>query len=98
MVVYNLYLVCVSFAPGEADAPLIVDANTVLPIPVAREGLQAVTRWHSQIVQVFGVVDDHQLHLCPSLYVLRESSDALSFRDSLGIPIPVAPDHGTLIV
>jgi hypothetical protein len=35
VVVHNLSIVRVSIAPDEAEAPLIVDPNAVLPFPVA---------------------------------------------------------------
>lgn len=38
-------------APDEADPPLLVDANAVLPGPVASEALQAIPGWTSEVSQ-----------------------------------------------
>jgi hypothetical protein len=42
MVIYNLDIVGIAVAPFETDAPLIVDANAVLPFPIAPKQLQAI--------------------------------------------------------
>ena len=50
-------LVRVAFAPREADPPLVVDANAVLPDPISAELLQAVAGWDARVVEGFGSVD-----------------------------------------
>jgi hypothetical protein len=57
VVVHNLYVVSVSLFPYETDAPLIVDADTVLARAVAFEGVKSVTRGHRQIDQSLGCVE-----------------------------------------
>jgi len=44
-------------SPTETDSPLIIDADTVLPSPVAATFLQPVTRRHAQVVQVRRTVE-----------------------------------------
>lgn len=61
VVVHDLDVLDVRFGPPEADPPLLVDPDAVLPDAVALECLQSVTRWHSQVVEHDGCVDHHEL-------------------------------------
>ena len=56
MAIHNLDLERVRIGPGEADAPLVVDPNAVLPLAIARQGLQTVARDDSKIRQGRGSV------------------------------------------
>ena len=98
MIVHDLHLVGFAAVPNEADAPLVVDANAVLSFTVARKGLKPVPRRNSQVVQVRGVIQHHQLDLRPTLDVFREPADALAFGYCPGIPVAVALDHSLIIV
>jgi hypothetical protein len=51
VVIHNLNIVCVSFAPNEAETPLIVDANAILSPSVATQGFQMISRRRHQISQ-----------------------------------------------
>jgi hypothetical protein len=45
------------FGPSEADPVLVVDPDAVLPLAATGEGLEAIARWHSQVVQDLGLVE-----------------------------------------
>jgi hypothetical protein len=47
--------------PGEADAPLVVDADALLAGASADEFLQPIARRHSQVVDALSGVDENQL-------------------------------------
>lgn len=49
MVVYNLNVHGIGRHPAEADPPLVIDPNAVLPQPVAGQGLEAVSVNRAQI-------------------------------------------------
>ena len=52
MVINNLHIVDVPVAPNKADAPLIVDANTVLPFSVAFKRFQVISRGRSKVTKL----------------------------------------------
>lgn len=56
MVINNFYVVNISIFPNETDAPLVVDANAMLPISVTAKALQAITWWCRQVAQLDGGV------------------------------------------
>jgi len=47
--------------PAETDAPLIVDTNTMLPVPATLESLQPIPRRHIQLIQRGDRIDLDQL-------------------------------------
>jgi hypothetical protein len=49
MIVDNLNRESVGVNPAKADAPLVVDPNTMLPATVAGEGLQTIARNRLQV-------------------------------------------------
>ena len=59
MVVDDFGLPCRTVAPYKADAPLIVDANTVLPSAIALQRFQPITGRCTQIVKSTSRID-HQ--------------------------------------
>jgi hypothetical protein len=61
MTVYDLDVMSPVLAPYEANAPLIVYPNAMLPAPVAFEGFQAIAGRRAEIAQRFGVVDHVEL-------------------------------------
>jgi len=56
MIIYDLNIVSIAIAPHKADTPLIVDANTVLPVSVAFERFQSITRKRRQVAQFRGYI------------------------------------------
>ena len=61
MVIHNLHLVGAIIAPYEANPPLIIDADRVLPGSVPQQGFQAVARRGTKIIQRLCRVQDGQL-------------------------------------
>ena len=51
MVVNDLNPFWTSIAPPEADAPLIIDSDTVLPRTITAQTLEAVTRRNPEVFQ-----------------------------------------------
>ena len=74
--------------PAEADAPLVVDADAVLPLTVTAQRLEAVGRRQPQVGQRRG--RDHALksHTRPVLNLSRESGNQPPLEDALrgGVP------------
>ena len=51
MVVHNLNVIGATVTPPKADAPLVVDANTVLTSPLPLECFKQIARRYTKIVQ-----------------------------------------------
>jgi hypothetical protein len=56
VIIDDVDVVGVAVQPAEADAPLVVDAEAVLTFTVPAEGLEAVSRRYTEIVQGVGGV------------------------------------------
>jgi hypothetical protein len=50
--------------PNKTDTELIVDADAVLPYPIASQWFQHVSRWITEIVQTGGCI--HAVEFAPS--------------------------------
>jgi len=74
MLVHDLYVVGVSFAPPKADSPLVVDPDAMLPCAFPREFLEAIARRYTQIIQLLCGVKYRQLSPSHTMQVRRESS------------------------
>ena len=72
MIVRDLDVVSVAFAPDEADAPLVVDPHAVLTSTIAAQGLQAIPRRHPKIFHAASTVE-HQQFLARSSAHVRTS-------------------------
>jgi len=57
MIVNDFHIVSIAADPPEADAPLVVDPNTVLIRSIAGELFQSIGRWRSQIVEIDGRIE-----------------------------------------
>ena len=61
MVVNNLNFEGVLTLPAKANPPLVVDADAVLALAVAFQGLQMVAIGDAQVLQAPGLVQEQQL-------------------------------------
>jgi hypothetical protein len=60
VIVNHLDIVGVAVAPGETDAPLVIDADAVLPCPVATQSFQPVARRRPEVIKRCGGVQHEQ--------------------------------------
>jgi len=94
MVVNNLDLVRVPVPPAETNAPLIIDANTVLTRAVSFEFLQAIARRDSQVLELLGGINETELPKHRPMEVSRKAPHGLALEEPLRVPIGKALDHG----
>jgi len=51
VIINNLHIECITIPPNETDAILIVDADTVLTLPIALQSLKVIPWKDYQITQ-----------------------------------------------
>ncbi len=51
MVVHNFDPSCIALVPFEANPPLVIDANAILPLPITLQSFETIAGRHAQIVQ-----------------------------------------------
>ena len=83
--------------PDEADAPLVVNSNAVLPPPVPSEGFQAVPAQCLEVVQAGRGVQATQLLPGPVLDLGRKVGRLIPFKDAPRLPAPEALDHTSIL-
>jgi hypothetical protein len=93
VVVGYLDVESVTVAPAEADPPLVIHADTVLPLTVPEQLLQAIARGNAKIPQRLGRIEDRKLALSHPLHIRSKLPGALPPEDLLGLPVTEAPNH-----
>ena len=94
MIVGNLNIggSVVASRPFKADAPLAIDADTELPLPVASDGLQAIAPQGSQVLKRLGGIQGLE-----SFFGLLgkglKSEYAPATGKMLGPTVSIASDH-----
>src|SRR5512139_3962973 len=97
VIVDDLDVVGVAFAPSEADTPLVVDADAELAFAPAAEFLESVAGRRSKIVQHDGSV---QLPQPPERHapdVGSESPDRFPLEEPFRVGVAESADHTIII-
>jgi hypothetical protein len=97
VIVYELDGMGISIGPPEADAPLIVDPDTILTGTVALELLQPVAGRHLQVLQRLRSIDSYQLPQHGTLECRRVAPHALPAKEALRVPVGEALYHRRII-
>ena len=97
MVVRNLNIVGVASYPPEADPPLIVDPDAVLPGSLSAQLLQAIPGRHAEVVQADRRVELPQLAQRHALNVRAQLTHRLAVKQPLGSPVAETVNHGGMI-
>src|ERR1035438_2248127 len=92
MIIDDLDAFRCAFAPGEADSPLIVDPDTVLPLPVTAQSLKPVSWNCRHVLQLLGIVQHPKLPPCNCSNV-AESAALLAVKQLLGLPAAEGSYH-----
>lgn len=95
MIVRNLDFECIVTAPYKTDPVLVVDANTVLPLPITVKLFEVVAGWMFEIVQLLGTVQHGQLP--PGDIGWGRSAGLAGLPDLRRLPIGESPDHRGIV-
>src|SRR6266571_1596741 len=93
VVVHNFNVVGAAFVPAEANPPLIIDADAVLPGTVPLEGFQAVARRQPQVAQLPRAMQLRELPQSDALNLRRQAVTALALPQTLCLPTGEAGNH-----
>jgi hypothetical protein len=80
-------------SPAEADPPLIIDPDAVLPRPIAAELLEPIPGRHAQIIKCLRRIDDQQLPIRHPLQIWTKAPYPLTPPDPFRVRIRERPDH-----
>lgn len=97
MVINDFDVKHVAVLPSEADAPLLVDADTVLARAIAFEGLQLIRWGDHQIAQIRSAVEVLQLLACALLNLIVQALDKCPSENRLRVFILEGPDHDRIL-
>jgi len=93
MIVYNFNIVSVSLAPTEADTPLVIDPNAVLPLPVSSQFLKAISWRDKKIIQSLRRIQQEQFPLSDAPQIRRRFLHGLAVEYLFGFFGCKSSDH-----
>src|SRR5690242_9631223 len=88
----------VTARPGEADTPLLVDANAVLPRPVLNQLLQPITWGYAQVVNAAGRVDKYEFVVCNPTQLFAELLDVGAAPNRFGVRPSKGANHFSIVM
>ena len=97
MVVHDLNLKSIGFNPAEADPPLIVHPDAVLPPAVAGQVLQPIPGDRSEIGNHHRRMDLVQPSFSDTRDTLKPAAE-LAPKDPLGLVVPERPNHSPRVL
>lgn len=93
MVIDNLNVGGISRAPAEADPPLLVDADAVLPLSVTPELLESVAGGEPQIVEDHGSIKHPEFPKGDPLHIRPKLLDGFTPEQALSVAVSETLDH-----
>ncbi len=84
MVVNNLYIFRTFRSPHEANTPLLINANAVLPLAISFQGFKFIAWWYAQVFQNRGPIKLLQFSKCRALKI-NPTTYPFSLKEGLGI-------------
>ena len=80
-------------APDEADAPLIVDADGVLPRTIALQRLEPVSGWNAQVGKGVGRIEDDEFPKRDALKAGGQTTRAATLKERFRVGVAEGADH-----
>jgi hypothetical protein len=96
VVVHDLDVVGISVTPYKTKTPLVVDPDTVLPLPLAAQGFQTVSRRRCQIAQIRGAVQLAKLSASDPFHSSKAATRLPAVK-SPGFRATERPDHPSIL-
>ena len=93
VVVRDLDIVGITVDESEADAPLVIDSDCVLPGSVSAELVESIPRRAPEVMQLRRQVDVFELSPRPTCDLGRESPRSAGHEQLLRLPICKRFDH-----
>ena len=97
MIVDDLNVKGIAVFPDEADAPLVVDPDAVLPHTIPAEPLETVARRDPEILKRFDRMEEDELPQCCPNNLRGEPPGPLAEKHALGLRVAKAPNHLRMI-
>ena len=87
MIIHDLDGIRPRRRPAEADAPLVVDADAVLPFPIPFQCFQTIATRDAQVFETSGGIHLIELARSQGRYLLWNAPDELAVKNRLSVLI-----------
>jgi hypothetical protein len=96
MVVAELDIKSIAVPEPEANAPLVIYGDCMLPFPITRQLMKSVSWWNFEVVQTGSEIYILKLSNCPGKHIRRHHLGLAGFVKLLCTLIGECLDHGAL--
>jgi len=96
VVIQNLDVKSIPIPPQETHTVLIVDSNAVLSRAVSAERLQMIARWHRQVIEFDGGIQDGEFLESSSVQISRQAPAPARPPQPFCLRVPEAGDHARI--
>ena len=93
VVVDDLDVECIGNAPHEADAPLVVDADTVLTGAISLQGFETIARGNAKVGEGIGRIENDELAKRDALETCRQPAQAMTVKERFRVGIAEGTYH-----
>ena len=97
MVIADFDTFRIAVVPDEADAPLLVDADAPLTVPVPFQPFQVVGWRNLQVTQMAGVVEHTQFPAGDRLHLNRKKAAGNAIENSLSNVVVERNNHAVIV-
>jgi len=96
VIIDDLDVKSIPIPPYEADTVLIVDSNAVLSSTVAAEGLQVISRWYPQVLELDSSIQNRESLEGSSMQIRRQAAALAGPPEPFCLCITEAREHACL--
>lgn len=93
MAINDLDVPSFTVSPNETNAPLFVDANTVLPLAFSLQDFQPIAGRYAQVIQSGSCLNDQELRPCMPLDPHGQAANRQTDEDGCRAFVGKALDH-----
>jgi hypothetical protein len=83
--------------PAKTKAPLVVDADAILPVAIPAELLKSIAGRYAQVVERISGVKQRELTQCRPLQTSSEFFNALVPKEAFGFLVGKSANHNAII-
>jgi hypothetical protein len=97
MIIYNFNVTSFAVSPTKANTPLIVYPYAVFTFPATRKFLKSISRWESQIVEIFSSIKNIKFPLSEVLQFKIKLLHSLTIENLLSPFVAKRFNHSRII-
>jgi len=97
VVIHDLDVKSIPIPPHETHTVLIADSNAVLPRAVSAQRLQMISRWHPQVIELDGRIQDGEFLESSSVQISGQVTGLARPPEPFRLRVPETRQRGRIL-